>query len=62
MQQLSNTELENLRHLIMEEQVTADKAGFFAQQVANSQLKSHLDRKYQMCRQNVQKLSQFLSH
>ena len=61
MQQISNVELQNIRHLMMEAQTTADKARFFAQQVSNPQLKAHLNRKAQNCQQNVQRLSQFIS-
>ncbi len=59
--QISNTELDNIRHLMLEVQATAEKTNFFAQQVSNPQLKSHLNRKAQQCQQNVQRLSQFIS-
>ncbi|MFW6270176.1 MAG: hypothetical protein ACOC4G_08865 [Bacillota bacterium] len=61
MPHLNNSELQNIRHIMLEEQVTADKADFFVSQVSNPQLKSHLDQKARMCRQNVQQLNQFIS-
>ncbi len=61
MQNLSNIELQNLRHLIVEEQVKASKSKFYAQQVSNPQLSSFLDKKAHSCEQNVQKLSQFIT-
>ena len=60
MHQLSTTDLQNLRHIMLEEQVTAQKSDYFAQHVSNPQLKTHLNRKAQRCRQNIQKLNQFL--
>lgn len=61
MQSLSSIELQNLRHLIIDEQVKASKSKFYAQQVSNPQLKSFLNKKAQNCEQNVQNLSQFIS-
>ena len=61
MNQLTSVELENLRHLMMESQVVAQKSRFFAQHVSNPQLEAHLNRKAQNCEQNVQRLNQFLS-
>ena len=61
MQQLNNAELQNLRHIMFEEQTCADKADFFANQVQNPNLKSHLSRRAQECRQNIQQLNQFIS-
>lgn len=61
MHQLNNAELQNLRHIMLEEQACADKAEFFAAQVQNPGLKSHLDRRARECRQNIQQLNQFIS-
>lgn len=62
MHNLSNMELQNLRHLIVEEQVKADKSRFFSGQVSNPQLKDYLNRKSRQAQQNVQRLSQFVSN
>ena len=60
MHQLSSLDFQNLRHIMLEQQLTAKKSEYFAHQVSNSQLKSYLNRKAQNCRQNIQKLNQYL--
>lgn len=54
-------ELQNLRHLISDEQVKAEKSRIFAQQVNDPQLRSFLDKKARMAEQNVQNMLQFLN-
>ena len=61
MHQLNNAELQNLRHIMLEEQIAANKAEFYATQVSDPQLQSHLDQKARLCQQNVQQLGQFIA-
>ncbi len=61
MQNITNIELQNIRYLLVEEQVMANKARFFAQQVSNPQLRDFLNQESQQAEQNVQRLSQFVS-
>ncbi|MEJ6951199.1 hypothetical protein [Natronospora cellulosivora (SeqCode)] len=60
MSNLSNMELENLRHLIIDEQLSIEKANIFAQQVNDPQLRTYLQKKMNSAQQNAQSLSQFL--
>ncbi len=60
-QNLTNMDLQNLRHLIVDEQVKASKSRFFAQQVSEPQLRDFLNQKAQKSQQNVQRLTQFVS-
>lgn len=59
--QISNLDLDNLRHLVIGEQVQAEKNRVFADQVSNPQLKSFLSRRAKQAEQNIQKLSQFMN-
>ncbi|MFW6381555.1 MAG: hypothetical protein ACOCZ3_03330 [Bacillota bacterium] len=61
MANLSNMELQNLRHIMMSEQLKAVKSDVFAQQVSNPQLKSFLENKSQQARDSVNRLNQFLN-
>jgi len=54
-------ELQNIRYLLVEEQVMANKTRFFSQQVSNPQLRDFLNQESQQAEQNVQRLSQFVS-
>ncbi|NLM97394.1 MAG: hypothetical protein GX175_07285 [Halanaerobiaceae bacterium] len=60
MSQISNIELENLRHLISTEQLCYAKARAFAQQVSDPQLKSYLEKQAWSAEQSIQNLNQFL--
>ncbi len=60
MQHITNIELQNLRHLIGAEMLTASKARTFAGQVNDQQLRSFLERKARGAEQNVQRLEQFI--
>ncbi|MFW6237711.1 MAG: hypothetical protein ACOC5A_00575 [Halanaerobiales bacterium] len=59
--QISNLDLDNLRHLVIGEQVQSEKSRAYAEQVSNPQLKSFLSHRAEQAEQNVQKLSQFLN-
>jgi len=61
MQNINNMELQNIRHLLVEEQVKANKAKFFSQQVSNQQLRDFLSQESQQAEQNIQRLNQFIS-
>ncbi len=61
MQNINNMELQNIRHLLVEEQVKANKAKFFSQQVSNPQLRDFLNQESQQAEQNIQRLNQFIS-
>ncbi len=61
MQNINSMELQNIRHLLVEEQVKANKNRFFSQQVSNPQLRDFLSQSSQQAEQNVQRLSQFVS-
>ena len=61
MQNITNMELQNIRYLLVEEQVMANKSRFFSQQVSNPQLRDFLNQESQQAEQNVQRLSQFVS-
>ena len=61
MQNITNMELQNIRYLLVEEQVMANKTRFFSQQVSNPQLRDFLNQESQQAEQNVQRLSQFVS-
>ena len=60
MAHLSNMEVENLRHLITDEQLSMEKANFFAQQVNDPQLRNYLEKKINSAKQNTQSLKQIL--
>ena len=60
MQHISSIELQNIRHLIGAEMVTASKARMFAGQVNDQQLRTYLDKKARGAEQNIQRLEQFL--
>ncbi|MFW6030566.1 MAG: hypothetical protein ACOCRO_10020 [Halanaerobiales bacterium] len=60
MSQLTNLEVEELRHLIMDEQLSMEKANLFVQQVNDPQLRNYLEKKITSSQQNTQSLSQFL--
>jgi predicted RNA binding protein with dsRBD fold (UPF0201 family) len=57
--QISNMELENLRHLISSEQLCYAKAKVFAQHVNDPQLKNYLEKQARSAEQSIQNLNQF---
>ncbi len=60
MANLNQMELQNLRHLIGDEQLSATKCGTYAQQTQDPQLKNFFNKSAQQAQQNAQKLEQFL--
>ena len=60
MTHLNQMELQNLRHLIGDEQRCASKCQAYAQITQDQQLQQFLQREAQMAQSNAQKLIQFL--
>ena len=61
MAQLTQMELQNLKHLIGDETLAAVKYNTYAQSCSDQQLKSHFQKAAMAAQQNCQQLMQFLS-
>ncbi len=60
MANLTQMELQSLRHLIGDEQLCATKCRSYAQAAIDPQLKQYFETTAKQAQQNVQKLQQFL--
>ena len=60
MANISHIELENLRHLITDEQVASSKCSFYADSAQHPELKKMFSQGAKDAQSNVQKLKQFL--